>query len=113
VALHLPSKKEKLIHVPLLGLQRKYYREILCGTIKNSVVNKNAFGSSLSNKLMQLRKCCLHPYLIDWPSDENQQVLVDEDLISHSGKIQVLDKLLVFGITFDGLSSIGWCHFSI
>jgi len=45
----------------------------------------------LLNLMMQLRKCCLHPYL--FPHSEPNNATAD-DLISASGKMQVLDKLL-------------------
>jgi SWI/SNF-related matrix-associated actin-dependent regulator of chromatin subfamily A member 5 len=48
---------------------------------------------ALSNLIMQLRKCCVHPFLFD-----GAEVGIDsttcEDLIAASGKLTVLDMLL-------------------
>lgn len=39
-------------------------------------------------------RACTHPYLLDAPRDENGQMIVNEDLISQSGKFILLDKML-------------------
>ncbi|XP_070608065.1 lymphoid-specific helicase [Erythrolamprus reginae] len=49
----------------------------------------------LQNIMMLLRKCCNHPYLIEYPLDPvTQQFKVDEDLVKNSGKILLLDRML-------------------
>ena len=49
----------------------------------------------LNNILMQLRKCCNHPYLLEYPLDSaTMQYRVDEDVVRTSGKMVVLDQLL-------------------
>ena len=58
-------------------------------TIPSSVIN-----IKLQNKLMLLRKCCNHPYLLEYPLTDDGQFLVNEELIQSSGKLQILDKLL-------------------
>lgn len=30
---------------------------------------------------MQLRKCCNHPYLFEWPLDDDGEELVDEGIV--------------------------------
>jgi SWI/SNF-related matrix-associated actin-dependent regulator of chromatin subfamily A member 5 len=47
----------------------------------------------LSNLVMQLRKCCLHPFLFDG-AEVNTDETTCEDLIAASGKLAVLDMLL-------------------
>jgi ATP-dependent DNA helicase len=42
--------------------------------------------------LMQLRKACNHPYLFEWPEDDDEEELIDEEIITSSGKMQVLDR---------------------
>jgi len=44
--------------------------------------------------LMQLRKCCNHPYLFEWPRDASGEEVVDEILLAASGKMQLLDRIL-------------------
>ncbi|XP_013919971.1 PREDICTED: lymphoid-specific helicase isoform X1 [Thamnophis sirtalis] len=49
----------------------------------------------LQNIMMLLRKCCNHPYLIEYPLDSvTQQFKVDEDLVKNSGKTLLLDRML-------------------
>ncbi|XP_064173864.1 lymphoid-specific helicase isoform X1 [Anguilla rostrata] len=49
----------------------------------------------LQNILMLLRKCCNHPYLIEYPLDPaTQDFLIDEKLVESSGKFLVLDRML-------------------
>jgi len=44
--------------------------------------------------LMQLRKCCNHPYLFEWPVDADGREVVDDVLLMASGKMQLLDRIL-------------------
>ncbi|XP_054238722.1 lymphoid-specific helicase isoform X4 [Indicator indicator] len=49
----------------------------------------------LQNVMMLLRKCCNHPYLIEYPLDPaTQQFKIDEDLVKNSGKLLLLDRML-------------------
>ena len=47
----------------------------------------------LNNLIMQLRKCCNHPFLFPDAEDDPDETSL-HDLISASGKLAVLDKLL-------------------
>jgi ATP-dependent DNA helicase len=49
---------------------------------------------STQNIVMQLRKVCNHPYLVEWPLDSTGQVAVDERLVASCGKMLLLDRLL-------------------
>jgi SWI/SNF-related matrix-associated actin-dependent regulator of chromatin subfamily A member 5 len=93
VARDLPDKKELYVYVPLSNLQKEIYRDII---IKNadSVLNTNSVGKvRLVNTLMQLRKCCNHPYL--FPGIEPGPPFVDgPHLVMNSGKMTVLEKLV-------------------
>ncbi|XP_041066050.1 lymphoid-specific helicase [Carcharodon carcharias] len=49
----------------------------------------------LQNVLMLLRKCCNHPYLIEYPLDlKTQEFKIDEELVKSSGKFLILDRML-------------------
>eukprot|EP00048_Salpingoeca_helianthica_P011740 m.169531 g.169531 ORF g.169531 m.169531 type:complete len:792 (-) comp15271_c0_seq32:998-3373(-) len=48
----------------------------------------------LQNILMQLRKVCNHPYLVEYPLTPAGDYLMDEGLVVHSGKMQLLDRVL-------------------
>jgi ATP-dependent DNA helicase len=48
----------------------------------------------LRNVMMQLRKCCSHPWLLEHPLDKGGNLCVDERVVSQSGKMMVLDRML-------------------
>ncbi|KAG8435171.1 hypothetical protein GDO86_013207 [Hymenochirus boettgeri] len=49
----------------------------------------------MRNIMMLLRKCCNHPYLIEYPLDPfTQEFKIDEELVNSSGKFLLLDRLL-------------------
>ncbi|XP_066276404.1 lymphoid-specific helicase-like isoform X2 [Branchiostoma lanceolatum] len=67
-----------------------YKREVVEAAPKSALLNLN-----LKNIMMQLRKICNHPYLIEYPLDPaTQDYLVDERLVESSGKLLLLDKML-------------------
>jgi len=47
----------------------------------------------LRNSMALLRRCCNHPYLIEYPMD-NGQLRVDESLVTACGKLMLLDRML-------------------
>mmetsp|Transcript_17445 Transcript_17445/g.25803 ORF Transcript_17445/g.25803 Transcript_17445/m.25803 type:complete len:1021 (-) Transcript_17445:135-3197(-) len=97
----MPKKLETKVLCPLSATQVFWYKALLMkdisllanmtGDASVSVTNK---GKHLSNLIMQLRKCCLHPFLFSGAeTDPNETSL--EDLVAASGKLAVLDKLLM------------------
>uniref|UniRef100_A0A671WLE7 Proliferation-associated SNF2-like protein n=1 Tax=Sparus aurata TaxID=8175 RepID=A0A671WLE7_SPAAU len=49
----------------------------------------------LQNILMLLKRCCNHPYLVEYPLDPaTQEFKIDEQLVQSSGKFLILDSLL-------------------
>lgn len=48
----------------------------------------------LHNSLSLLRQCCSHPYIIERPV-RNNEIVLDERLVTCSGKMMILDRLLV------------------
>uniref|UniRef100_A0A8D3E603 Proliferation-associated SNF2-like protein n=1 Tax=Scophthalmus maximus TaxID=52904 RepID=A0A8D3E603_SCOMX len=49
----------------------------------------------LQNILMLLKRCCNHPYLVEYPLDPaTQEFMIDEQLVLSSGKFLILDRLL-------------------
>lgn len=93
----MPKKIETKVLCPLSATQVFWYKALLLKDI--SLLVKSTDGSPtnkgkvLNNLIMQLRKCCLHPYLFDGAEPDIEGTSV-EDLISASGKLTVLDKLL-------------------
>lgn len=49
----------------------------------------------LQNLVMLLKRCCNHPYLVEYPLDPvTQDFKIDEQLVKSSGKFLILDRLL-------------------
>lgn len=44
---------------------------------------------------VMLRKCCNHPYLVEFPLTDDGQPRIDGDLITASGKLLMLHKMLL------------------
>ncbi|GAB6033284.1 SWI/SNF- matrix-associated actin-dependent regulator of chromatin sub A member 5 [Chamberlinius hualienensis] len=89
----LPPKKEVKIYVGLSKMQREWYTRILMKDI--DVVNGAGKSDKmrLLNILMQLRKCCNHPYLFDG-AEPGPPYTTDYHLVENCGKLAILDKLL-------------------
>ena len=109
----LKPKEETVINVELTAVQKKYYRAIydhntaiLYGfsLLTNSLGNDAKSLPSLMNVMMELRKCCNHPFLIRGvenallaPPPGAQECSPEtllKGIISTSGKMVLLDKLL-------------------
>ena len=69
-----------------------------------STTAKKYRNLSLQNTVMQLRKVCSHPFLFDWPLDsETHMPVIDESLVHASGKMMVLERLLVLVLVLEVL----------
>ena len=90
----LLPKQELNVYVGMSSMQKKWYRQILEKDI-DAVNGTNATESKtrLLNIVMQLRKCCNHPYLFDG-AEPGPPYTTDEHLVYNSAKLKVLDKLL-------------------
>jgi len=86
----LPPKKEIILKVGLSEMQKKYYKMLLQKDI--DAVNGSGERSRLLNIVMQLRKCCNHPYLFQ--GAEPEPFTNGYHLIENAGKMVLLDKLL-------------------
>jgi len=62
VAKSIPPKTETVLFSPLSAVQRKVYKQCLQRDI-NVVNGKASTRSAVLNIVMQLRKCCNHPYV--------------------------------------------------
>ncbi|XP_035007174.2 chromodomain-helicase-DNA-binding protein 6 isoform X1 [Hippoglossus stenolepis] len=103
---NLAPKEETIIEVELTNMQKKYYRAIL---EKNfSFLSKGANQHNmpnLINTMMELRKCCNHPYLITGAEEKilesfrksHSPDALDfqlQAMIQAAGKLVLIDKLL-------------------
>ncbi|XP_042214025.1 chromatin-remodeling complex ATPase chain Iswi-like isoform X2 [Homarus americanus] len=89
----LLPKKETKVYIQLSKMQRDWYTKILMKDI--DIVNGAGRTEKmrLQNILMQLRKCCNHPYLFDG-AEPGPPYTTDYHLVENAGKMVVLDKLL-------------------
>ncbi|WOL00553.1 protein CHROMATIN REMODELING 5 [Canna indica] len=97
----LPPKIERILRVEMSPLQKQYYKWILERNFHN--LNKGVRGNqvSLLNIVVELKKCCNHPFLFESAdhgyggdtgiSDINKV----ERIAMSSGKLVILDKLLI------------------
>ncbi|KAI1142501.1 SWI/SNF family of DNA-dependent ATPase [Hypoxylon sp. FL0543] len=91
----LLPKKEVNLYIGMSEMQVKWYQKILEKDIDavNGAGGKRESKTRLLNIVMQLRKCCNHPYLFDG-AEEGPPYTLDEHLVYNSGKMALLDKLL-------------------
>jgi len=94
VMAHLPQKTEVLLYTGMSDIQKKYYKAILMKDLDAFNSPGGSMKTRLMNILMQLRKCVNHPYLFDGVEPEPFEL--GEHLVDASGKLQVIDQLLVF-----------------
>lgn len=102
----LAPKEETIIEVELTNIQKKYYRAIL---EKNFAFLSKGAGHAnvpnLVNTMMELRKCCNHPYLIKGAEEKiigefrEMYGLGAPDfhlqaMVQSAGKLVLIDKLL-------------------
>ncbi|KAF9075415.1 SNF2 family N-terminal domain-containing protein [Rhodocollybia butyracea] len=80
----LPATSERILRVEMSALQTHFYKNILTKNFQALV------------KTMELKKVANHPYLFDGaePTAENNEEIL-KGLVTNSGKIVLLDKLLV------------------
>lgn len=71
----MPPKKEQLVRVELSNVQKEYYKSVLTRSYPVLVGSKAAGGqvqTKLKNVVMELRKCCNHPYLFEGAERDTQ-----------------------------------------
>merc|ERR1719460_3133511 len=98
VASSIPPKKELIVYTQLSPMQRNQYKNILKRDMdalyQSSGAALTANKSRLLNLVMQLRKCCNHPYLFEGVEDKTLDPFGDH-IVTNCGKMLVLDKLLL------------------
>ncbi|KAG7248575.1 hypothetical protein CRUP_002775, partial [Coryphaenoides rupestris] len=102
----LAPKEETIVEVELTNIQKKYYRAIL---EKNFSFLAKGVGQSnvpnLVNTMMELRKCCNHPYLIKGAEEKIMEDFREvytptamdfhlQAMVQSAGKLVLIDKLL-------------------
>lgn len=91
----LLPKKEVNLYVGMSEMQIKWYKSILEKDIDavNGAAGNKESKTRLLNIVMQLRKCCNHPYLFDG-AEPGPPYTTDEHLVDNAAKMVMLDKLL-------------------
>lgn len=91
----LLPKKEINLYVGMSDMQVKWYKKILEKDIDavNGAAGKKESKTRLLNLVMQLRKCCNHPYLFEG-AEPGPPYTTDEHLVNNAAKMVMLDKLL-------------------
>ena len=91
----LLPKKEMNLYIGMSDMQVKWYKKILEKDIDavNGAGGKKESKTRLLNIVMQLRKCCNHPYLFEG-AEPGPPYTTDEHLVNNAAKMVMLDKLL-------------------
>jgi SWI/SNF-related matrix-associated actin-dependent regulator of chromatin subfamily A member 5 len=93
VAKGLPPKTETLVMVGMSSMQKRLYKQLLLRDIDSITSTNNSNRTAVLNIVMQLRKCCGHPYLFEGVEDRTLDPL-GEHLVENCGKLFMVDKLL-------------------
>ncbi|KAH8730803.1 SNF2 family N-terminal domain-containing protein [Phaeosphaeriaceae sp. PMI808] len=91
----LLPKKEINLYVGLSDMQVQWYKKILekdIDAVNGGAGNKES-KTRLLNIVMQLRKCCNHPYLFEG-AEPGPPYTTDEHLVNNAAKMVMLDRLL-------------------
>ena len=91
----LLPKKEINLYVGMSDMQVQWYKKILekdIDAVNGGAGNKES-KTRLLNIVMQLRKCCNHPYLFEG-AEPGPPYTTDEHLVTNAAKMVMLDKLL-------------------
>ncbi|GFO42503.1 chromodomain-helicase-DNA-binding protein 3, partial [Plakobranchus ocellatus] len=94
----MPSKSEFIVRVELSALQKKYYKYILARNYEALNIKGGSNQTSLLNIMMDLKKCCNHPYLFPVAAMEaprtSNNAFEGSALIKACGKLELLSKML-------------------
>ena len=99
----LPPKLETTINCPLSEMQTFWYKRLLLresallGELEREAGAAAETGGDwrkLNSLLMQLRKCCNHPFLFPGVEPDDDDGSYGEQLVAASGKMSILDRLL-------------------
>ena len=91
----LPQKHEQILRVPPAPMQRQYCEWVIHKNFRQ--LNRGAHGapkSTLLNAVVELKKVLNHPYLFPGAEDPAEPDVLAA-LVRDSGKMRLLDKLLV------------------
>ena len=90
----LPPKSETILFTGMSVVQKALYKQILLRDIDTINGGANGSRTAVLNIVMQLRKCCNHPYLFPGVEDRMEDPMGGH-LYLNCGKMVLLDKLLI------------------
>lgn len=94
----MPSKTELIVRIDMSSIQRKYYKLILTKNYEALQSRMGGGHQSLLNIVMQLKKCCNHPYLLQAAQDEApltaNRMYEGNALIKSCGKLELLVNMM-------------------
>ncbi|GBM00120.1 Chromodomain-helicase-DNA-binding protein 5 [Araneus ventricosus] len=95
---NIPAKSEFIVRVDLAQMQKKYYKFILTRNFEALNAKGGGHQVSLLNIMMDLKKCCNHPYLFPAAAQEAPRLpngaFEGSSLIRACGKLLLLQKML-------------------
>ncbi|GIY32246.1 chromodomain-helicase-DNA-binding protein 5 [Caerostris darwini] len=95
---NIPAKSEFIVRVDLAQMQKKYYKFILTRNFEALNAKGGGHQVSLVNIMMDLKKCCNHPYLFPSAAQEAPRLpngaFEGNSLVKACGKLLLLQKML-------------------
>ncbi|KAL3637848.1 ATP-dependent DNA helicase ddm1 [Castilleja foliolosa] len=95
----LPRKKEIILYATMTAHQKKYQDHLINHTLENHLIEnscsaRGGMKGKLNNLMVQLRKNCNHPDLLESAFDGSYFYPPVDQIVEQCGKFQLLDKLL-------------------
>ena len=88
----IPKKKELMVRVELSEKQRTLYQAVLTKNFEVLQRKGQHRQRSLTNVVMELKKCANHPWLVEGYQPEADLTPAElAELVESSGKMQLLD----------------------
>lgn len=94
----LPRKKEIILYATLTDYQKKFQEHLINRTLEGYLIENvstgNGFKGRLNNLMIQLRKNCNHPDLLESIFNGSSFYPPVEQIVEQCGKFHLLDRLL-------------------
>lgn len=94
----LPRKKEVILYATMTEHQRNFQEHLVNKSLENHLKEQTGFAHGmkgrLNNLMVQLRKVCSHPDLLESAFDGSFLYPPIDQMVEQCGKLRLLDKLL-------------------
>ncbi|KAK9678263.1 hypothetical protein RND81_11G199700 [Saponaria officinalis] len=101
VELSLPRKKEIILYASMTEHQKNFQDHLINRTLESHLLENTSLGTAprgmkgkLNNLMVQLRKNCNHPDLLESAFNGSYDYPPVEEIVEQCGKFQLLDRLL-------------------